>query len=116
MAARASDKHGKYRETYSAGYGTCAAYLLAVNECNHSHCRDLNAFSDWLMGYITAYNTGTPDTFDIVAHANLKSTLEWLAQYCRKNPQQSFSQATAKLMLKLSPSREKLRPKDWIEK
>ena len=91
------------------GHGSCAAFSLAVNECNHGHCRDLNAFSDWLMGYITAYNSSTPDTFDVVANTDLKSALQWLGHYCKQK-------AVEKLMVELSPTRQKLRPKDWVEK
>ncbi|MFN2170919.1 MAG: hypothetical protein ACK2UF_05765 [Candidatus Promineifilaceae bacterium] len=112
----ASDKNGKYRETYTADHGSCASFILAKNECNHGNCRDLNTFSDWLMGYITSYNLSTPATFDIVAKTNLKFTILWLDNYCKQNPTKSFPQAVASLMTELYPTRQKERPKDWIEK
>jgi hypothetical protein len=112
----ASDQNGKYRETYTPDHGSCASYLLAQNECGHGNCRDLNTFSDWLMGYITAYNSSTPDTFDIVANTNLKSTILWLGNYCKQNPSKSFSQSVESLMNELYKTRQKERPKDWIEK
>jgi hypothetical protein len=112
----ASDKNGKYRETYTADHGSCASFLLARHECNNGNCRDLNVFSDWLMGYITSYNVSTPDTFDIVAKTNLKSTIQWLGNYCRQNPTESFPQAVESLTSELYPTRQKERPKDWREK
>jgi len=112
----ASDKNGKYRETYTADHGSCASFLLAQNECRHGRCRDLNTFSDWLMGYITSYNSSTPDTFDIVAKTNLKSTILWLGKHCKQNPSKSFPKAVESLMIELYPTRQKVRPEDWIEK
>jgi len=68
------------------------------------------------MGYITSYNLSTPATFDIVAKTNLKFTILWLDNYCKQNPTKSFPQAVASLMTELYPTRQKERPKDWIEK
>ena len=112
----ASDKNGKYRETYTADHGSCASFLLAQNECSHGRCRDLNTFSDWLMGYITSYNSSTPDTFDIVAKTDLNNSIIWLGNYCKQHPSNKYSQAVQSLMIELYPKRQKLKPKDWVEK
>ena len=108
----ASDEFGKYRVTYPPDHVTCDSFLLAVNECNHGHCVDLKTFSDWLMGFVTAYNMQTPNTFDIVAKIDLKTALNWLASYCKKNRTKKYSKAVHSLMIELYPKRQKMMPKE----
>jgi len=112
----ASDEFGKYRVTYPPDHVTCDSFLLAVNECNHGHCVDLKTFSDWLMGFITAYNLSTPDTFDIVAKTDMKSSITWLTNYCKQNSSKEYADAVHGLMIDLYPTRQKVRPKNWVEK
>ena len=112
----AADKNGEYRETYPADHVTCESFLLAENECKHGRCLDLKTFSDWLMGYITSYNSNTPDTFDIAAKTDLKNSIIWLGNYCKQHPSNKYSQAAQSLMNELYPIRQKIKPKDWVEK
>ena len=109
LGCYAADKNGKFRETYPPDHVNCEAYLLAVNECNHRHCGDIKTFSDWLMGFVTAYNMQTPNTFDIVAKIDLKTALNWLASYCKKNRTKKYSKAVHSLMIELYPKRQKMR-------
>ena len=112
LGCYAADKNGKYRETYPPDHTNCEAYLLAINECNHKHCGDLKTFSDWLMGFVTAYNLKSPNTYDMVARTDLKTSLVWLSKYCKKNRSSKFSKAVHTLMIVLYPYRQKVMPKD----
>ena len=116
IACSASDKFGRYRVTYPPDHVTCNSLVLAVNECDHGHCVDLKTFGDWLMGYISAYNQGTPDTFDIVANTDMKSSMTWIVNYCKQHPSSEYADAVHGLMIDLYPSRQKVRPKNWVEK
>ena len=111
LGCYAADKNGNYRETYPPDHTNCEAYLLAINECNHKHCGDLNTFSDWLTGFVTAYNLKSPNTYDMVARTDLKTAIIWLNSYCKKNRSSNFSKAAHSLMNTLYPYRQKLMPK-----
>ena len=115
IGSLAADKNGRYRITYGPDHGSCEAFLLARNECNHGRCADLKTFSDWLMGYITSYNSSAPDTFDIVANTNLKSVNRRLEYFCKQDPSNYFEAAVKKLMVELYPTRQEIRPEPYIE-
>ena len=115
IGSMAADKNERYRITYGPDHGSCAAFLLALNECKHGRCGDLKTFSDWLMGYITSYNSSTPDTFDIVAKTNLNSVNSRLEEFCKHDPSDYFATAVKQLMVELYPTRQKIRPEPYIE-
>ena len=71
-----------------------------------SHSRE-NAYVAWLMGYVTAYNRLTADTYDIEGHCDLHTLLPWLEDHCKAHPLISFPDAVETLTNTLYPNRLK---------
>jgi hypothetical protein len=45
------------------------------------------------MGYLTAYNAVSTDTYGISGDMNLDAVMGWLGDYCEQKPMHSFEQA-----------------------
>jgi len=60
----------------------------------------------WIGGYVSAYNTWMPDTYDILAHAGIDGVTVWMTNYCNAHPLESLSKAMEKLVAEQQPKRD----------
>jgi hypothetical protein len=79
--ARADDKNGQYGILTD----TCGEY--AKDRAKNRTLR----YTSWIAGYVTAYNSVAPDTYNILGKSNVKSTMEWLDKWCKANPSENLA-------------------------
>jgi hypothetical protein len=85
-AACAADKDGNYA-VWGAGARSCHSYNQATGEEGRI------PYKNYVMGYLTAYNAVSADTYAISADMNLDAVMGWLDDYCGEKPMHSFEQA-----------------------
>jgi len=91
--AWAADIRGNHTDY---GVPTCATYLGAITRVRARKAGDpvdaqyASAWG-WIAGYLTAYNTNVPDTYDIIGErpANVELAVE---AYCKEHPDHTFAQ------------------------
>jgi hypothetical protein len=83
---QAKDKNGNYA-VWGPGDKSCFSYN------NARATEKYDAFKYYIMGYLTAYNSLTPDTYRISGIDQFSDVLKWLDDYCQKQPVHSFDQA-----------------------
>jgi len=111
LLVTASDKNGAYSHMIATDDATCGSYVSARDDARRgNHFRE-NKYGNWLAGYITAFNSLTPDTNDIKGTADMSSLLLWLENYCKQHPLIDFVGATEILMAELYPKRTRQAPK-----
>ena len=86
LQARAVDQAGNYA-IWGKGQKSCFRYL---KERAASEDRE---YRQYLMGYLTAYNAVTPETYSISRDMNLDDILAWLDDYCDSNQMHSLEQS-----------------------
>lgn len=90
--------------TAADGAGNYAIWGTGARSCHQfSRARadtaQLAPFRDYLMGYLTAVNALTPETYDALGGASLETTLAWLAEYCDGHKMDSFDRALGQLVV-----------------
>ena len=83
LLTMAMDKNGDYA-VWGMGRKTCYSYSQARAS------GDYDPYKDYLMGYLTAYNVMTEDTYLISGKMNLEESLEWMDDYCELKQMHSF--------------------------
>lgn len=63
------------------------------------------SFRNYLMGYLTAYNTVAEDTYNALGDMNLETALDWLTDYCAANQMDSYDRAVTSLVIERHPER-----------
>lgn len=111
ISCLATDSFGYYKPQAMTNFVTCENFVAAQNACRQGDCLKLNAFHQWMFGYITAYNVHTPDTYDITGGKGVDFLDNWLEGFCKKNPWMDFSVAVDNLTVGLYPNRIKTSPK-----
>lgn len=99
-AAAAADAEGRFA-LKGGGAAPCSAFLRARQEPGVER----HLFEGFVDGYITAANQLTPDTFDLVPWQSTALLIEFLGQYCERNPATSFGVAVSRLLAALAPER-----------
>ena len=99
----AVDKNGKYSVQGSRSCGEWAKARKA---------NDLNevVIKNWIAGHINAYNSVTPDVYDIMGGIDLESVCLWMDKYCQENPLSKLPEGMNTLTKELWPNR--VRTKD----
>ncbi len=85
-SATAMDSAAKYA-VWGVGSKACFSYNKDKKAGNGQK------YLDYVMGYLTAYNTFTPETYSISGRMDLDAVEAWLDHYCGKKPVNSFDQA-----------------------
>ena len=85
-AAHSADSKGNYA-IWGAGRQSCNQFLKAADK------PELERFKNYLMGYLTAFNTLSEDTYNITAGENLSSAVTWLKGYCDLHQIESYDRA-----------------------
>jgi hypothetical protein len=99
----AADKFGN-AAIWGAGQKSCFSYTTARKNGEE------NYYKDYLMGYLTAYNAQTPDTYRISGSENLDGILSWLDSYCTEKQVYGFDQAVVEFITEHYPKRQKSAP------
>jgi hypothetical protein len=86
FAAHAGDKKGNFA-VWGPGVKSCFSYTSARK------AEKYDAYKYFIMGYLTAYNTLTPDTYRISGNDRFIDVMKWLDDYCQKQPVHGFEQA-----------------------
>ncbi|MGI9229389.1 MAG: hypothetical protein ACR2P9_05970 [Gammaproteobacteria bacterium] len=84
--ALAADKTGNYA-IWGKGGKSCYSYNKSRETAEDQ------AYKDYIMGYITAYNLFTDKTYSITAGMNMHEILGWFDDYCGDKPIHGFEQA-----------------------
>ena len=96
---------GAWADDTNGQYGiltdTCAEY--AKDRAKNRTLR----YTSWIAGYVTAYNSVAPDTYNILAKSNVKSTMEWLDKWCKANPSEHLAGGMHALVKELHPTRQR---------
>jgi len=105
-AAMAADENGQYATLSASNESTCGTYLSARDEAHHGQYARQNMYKSWLMGFMTGYDFGAPDTYDIAPSMDLEAMMNWVENYCRRNPLSSFATSAGALVTQLTPDRQ----------
>lgn len=86
MSTLAADAGGNYA-IWGVGQSSCHKFLKS-READESR-----QYKDYLMGYLTAFNTLSDDTYNISGKTKLGEIEQWLAGYCDLHQIESFNRA-----------------------
>jgi hypothetical protein len=103
-AVSAADARGNYA-IWGAGGRSCNQFVQSRQEV-----AKLAPFRDYLMGYLTAFNTLATDTYDAVGGETLETTQSWLDEYCQQHKMDSFEHALGQLLLARHDQRLRVPP------
>ena len=92
LQAWAVDKSGNYA-IWGKGHKSCFRYL---KERSAGEDQDYRVY---LMGYLTAYNAVTPETYSISRDMNLDEILSWVDNYCDSNGMHSLEQSLMEFII-----------------
>lgn len=82
----AADPSGNYA-IWGLGQSSCFQFSKAVAK------EDTGRYRDYLMGYLTAFNTLSENTYSISGKAKLSEINEWIADYCGSHQIESYNRA-----------------------
>ena len=99
--APAADAKGSYN-IRGIGIITCSRYLQ-----DRSLKKDTSAYINWLMGYITAYNSLKPDTWEIAPHYDSPQLSKYLDLYCGAAPKTLINTAATEFIKAMYTKRQK---------
>lgn len=105
VAGSASDSAGLSAGSVPTVMGSCGTYIAARDKERNGDYVAINAHIAWLLGYISAYNKQTPDTYDIRGGKELDALLVWLENYCKQHRLEEFGKAVNALVVELYPTR-----------
>ena len=97
--AVARDANGFYATN---GVKSCAIFLQEFEKKSWGQI----AIQAWLAGYITAHNSISPRTYQILGNSDLLGAELWVKNFCEKNPLKNLADAAESLMFELFPSRQ----------
>ena len=97
--ARAADSAGNYA-VWGAGGASCHRFQRSSAEASSEQ-----AFRNYLMGYMTAYNAIVENTYNGLGGLSLEDALAWLDNYCSLHKLDSFDRAVVDLMISQHESR-----------
>ena len=103
MLAVAKDKNGNYA-IWGMGRKTCYSYTKA------REAGDYAPYKDYMMGYFTAYNEITEETYLISGNMDLNEILEWMDEYCEQKQMNSFDLVLGDFILEHIEKRMKTAP------
>jgi len=98
--ALARDFEGSYA-VYGAGGENCLLYTASMKKGG----KEQDYFTDWSIGYLTAFNVIMPSTYDVLGETEFSATQSWLQRRCEKYPNELFITAVIRLTEVLHPMR-----------
>ena len=97
---QAADEKGNYA-IWGDGQKSCFSFNKSRKSGEDS------SYKNYLMGYLTAFNTQTEDTYRISAAKQMKDILSWIDDYCQEKPVHGFDQAVLEFVVEHFPRRYK---------
>ena len=88
-----ADESGNYA-IWGAGAQSCHQYATAADQKEK-----LARFRDFLMGYLTAYNTVTENTHNALGEMSFAQATDWRDDSCDMNKLDSFERAIGQLLV-----------------
>ena len=85
-SAVAADAAGNYA-IWGLGQSSCFQFTKALAK------DETDRYRDYLMGYLTAFNTLSENTYNVSGKAKLSEISEWIANYCDMHQIESFNRA-----------------------
>ncbi|MDQ1363010.1 MAG: hypothetical protein QG652_870 [Pseudomonadota bacterium] len=98
----AADEHGTYW-IYGVGRQNCSTYLAARKAGGFEEI----SYKNWIMGYLTAVNRSTPDTYNILGESDMPGALAWLDRHCTKYPDETMYMAMPNMLAVMYPQRRR---------
>jgi hypothetical protein len=102
-AVGAADGAGNYA-IWGAGGRSCNQFKVAQEDE-----AKLDAYRHYLMGYLTAFNALSPDTYDALG-ITLADAMSRLGDYCAQHRMDSFERAIAQLIVSRRDARTRQPP------
>jgi hypothetical protein len=102
-ASVAADKQGNFA-IWGSGNSSCHSYKLA------RAANEDNKFRDYIMGYFTAYNHQSVDTYSISRDMNLNEILTWIDEQCELKPVISIEEVLTTFIIENYEGRMKSPP------
>ena len=102
-SAMAADKDGNHA-VWGVGSKSCYHYSQAVGQ------PDAEQYRSYVMGYLTAYDALTENTYSIGAGKDLDQVMAWITDYCTKKQIHGFEQALAEFTVEQYPQRSRHPP------
>ncbi len=100
LLAYAEDTDGNHA-VWGIGQSSCHSYTKA---------REAGEYSDYkiyLMGYLTAYNSLIPETYNIAGTKDLNEVLAWIDTHCKKTAMDSYEHALKQMVTEMHETRTK---------
>ena len=107
MTSSARDFENAYA-VYAAGAEPCKHFTIAMKKGGATQ----EYFTNWIIGYLSAFNVIMPDTHNILGETEFDSAQGWLERHCGRYPNELFINATLRLTEVLYPTRHKSGLKD----
>lgn len=104
LPATGADAQGNYA-IWGAGGRSCNQFARAAGDT-----AQMASFRDYMMGYLTAVNTLSPDTYDAVGGESLETAIGWLGEYCDEHRMDSFERALGQLVVARHAERNRMPP------
>ena len=96
--AHAADAAGNYA-IWGVGGSSCHQFLKSANDESRNHYRV------FVMGYLTAFNTLTAETYSATGAQTLEVSIDAIEAYCIVHQMDSFDRAIQQLLTSLYASR-----------
>lgn len=83
---QAADGAGNYA-IWGVGQSSCHQFNRA--QAN----QDTRQYKDYLLGYLTAFNTLSENTYNVAGNTKLEDINAWLSDYCQMHQIESYNRA-----------------------
>ena len=97
-----------YAEDTNENY---AVWGIGQSSCHsYTQAREAGEYTDYklyLMGYMTAYNSLIPDTYNITGTRDLNEILAWIDAHCKKTEMDSYEHALRQMVTEMRETRLK---------
>ncbi|MGR9090249.1 MAG: hypothetical protein ACU85U_06680 [Gammaproteobacteria bacterium] len=103
LGAMAADPAGNYA-IWGVGRASCHQYVKSKNSTADER------FKVFLMGYLTAVNTLSEDTYNVTGTQPLDTALVWLTDYCGAHQMDSFDRAVQQMVDARFEQRQRVPP------
>jgi len=79
---------------------------ISLDDNNHMlYMVQIDFYTTWITGYLTAINIQTNDTFNILRRANIAGAMLWIKNYCLNKPLDNIANAAEALVYEFYPNR-----------
>ena len=101
-ALNAADEGGKFA-IKGIGNSPCSQFLTETK----ANSKSVYLYVGWMNGYLTAQNQHMKNNFDLTSWENIHTLGDYLRNYCKKRPRDSFYIAAASMVSGLHKDRVK---------